>query len=414
VNDLFDKCKTAEGSFGAFRAMGDEYFTRPVLNSKPGPHMEYADKPVVMWAINNYSGMCDNDEVKAAARDALEKWGTFSPMGSRMLTGNTRYHKELEARLAEYLQKPAAILFNYGYLGVLGTMSALMGPNDQLIIDRLCHASIVDGAMLSMFGRRFRTFRHNNLDHLEQLLKAANKDRKGGVLVAIEGVYGMRGDLARLPGICELKDRYGARLFMDDAHGFGVMGRNGGGLGEHFGVQDKVDLYFGTFAKAFAAIGGVTAGPADAIEWIRYNGRTNVFAKALPMIYVAAVAKSLEVLQRRPELRERMWTVSRRLQKGLMELGFDIGDTESPITPVYVPAGSAEVAMKMIQMLRDDYGIFVSGVTYPVVPMGVILFRMIPTSSHTDEDVDRTVEAFKHMRDRLHLDLSKKASEENK
>jgi glycine C-acetyltransferase len=293
-------------------------------------------------------------------------------------------------------------------------MSALLGPDDQLLMDRLCHASIVDGAMLSMFGRRFRTFRHNNLDHLEQLLKAANKERKGGIMIAIEGVYGMRGDLADLPGICELKDRYGARLFMDDAHGFGVMGRTGAGLGEHFGVQDKVDLYFGTFAKAFAAIGGVTAGAAEVIEWIRYNGRTNVFAKALPMVYVAAVAKSLEVLQRKPELRERMWAVAGRLQKGLSGLGFDIGDTRSPITPVYVPAGSAEIAMKMIRMLRDDYGVFVSGVTYPVVPMGVILFRMIPTASHTDEDVDRTVEAFKNMRDRLELDLSKKPSQENR
>jgi glycine C-acetyltransferase len=414
VKDLFDKCKTAEGSFGPFRVAGDEYFTRPVLNSKPGPHMEFGGKPVVMWAINNYAGICDNEEVKLAAREALEKWGTFSPMGSRMLTGNTRHHKELEARLAEFLQKPAAVLFNYGYLGVLGSMSALLGPDDQLILDRLCHASIVDGAMLSMFGRRFRTFRHNNLDNLEQILKAANRERKGGVMIAIEGVYGMRGDLADLPGICELKERYGARLFVDDAHGFGVMGRNGRGLGEHFGVQDRIDLYFGTFAKAFAAIGGVTAGPAEVVEWIRYNGRTNVFAKSLPMVYVAAIAKSLEVLQRRPELRERMWSVARALQKGLTELGFDTGDTASPITPVYVPAGSLDVAQTMIRMLREDYGIFVSGVTYPVVPMGVVLFRMIPTASHTDEDVERTIEAFKNMRDRLKLDLSQKPSQENK
>jgi len=414
VNDLFDKCKTAEGNFGDLRSIGEEYFSRPVLNSKPGPHMEFAGKPVVMWAINNYSGICDNEEVKAAARDALEKWGTFSPMGSRMLTGNTRYHKELEAKLAEFLQKPAAILFNYGYLGVLGTMSALIGPHDQLIIDRLCHASIVDGAMLSMYGRRFRTFRHNNLEHLEQLLKQANKERKGGIMIAVEGVYGMRGDLADLPGICELKERYGARLFVDDAHGFGVMGKTGRGLGEHMGVQDRIDLYFGTFAKAFAAIGGVTAGPKDVIDWVYYNGRTNVFAKALPMVYVAAVAKSLEVLQRRPELRERMWAVAAKLQKGLSELGFDIGDTESPITPVYVPAGNIQMGMQMIAMLRDDYGIFVSGVAYPVVPPGVMLFRMIPTASHTDEDVDRTVEGFKHMRDRMKLDLSKKPSLVNK
>jgi glycine C-acetyltransferase len=413
--DLFDKCKTDGGSFGQYRAVADEYFTQPVLDGLPGPHMEFHGKPVVMWAVNNYSGLCNHPEVKEAAREALERWGTFSPMGSRMLTGNTRYHRELEKELADFLDKEAAILFNYGYLGVIGTIASLAGPDDQVIIDRLSHACIVDGAMLASFGKRFRTFRHNNLSNLETILKSANKNRKGGILIVTEGVYGMRGDLADLPGICELKDRYGARLFVDDAHGFGVMGENGQGLGEHFGVQDRIDLYFGTFAKAFAAIGGVTAGPPDVIEWIRYNARTNVFAKALPMVYVAAVKKSLELIKTEgKDLRARMWSIARRLQKGLVDLGFDTGDTESPITPVYVPAGSHEVAQKMITILREGHGVFVSGVTYPVVPMGVLLFRMIPTASHTEEDVDRTVEAFKAMRDEIGIDLSTKPSHENK
>jgi glycine C-acetyltransferase len=415
VTDLFDKCKTDGGSFGAYRAAGDEYFTRPMLDGTPGPHMEFQGKPVVMWAVNNYSGLCANEEVRKAALEAVEKWGTYSPMGSRLLTGNTRYHRELEAELAEFLDKPAAILFNYGYLGVLGTIAALTGPDDQVIIDRLSHACIVDGAMLASYGRRFRTFRHNSLSNLETILKQANKNRKGGILIVTEGVYGMRGDLADLKGICALKDEYGARLYVDDAHGFGVMGENGKGLGEHLGVQDSIDLYFGTFAKAFAAIGGVTAGPPEVIEWIRYNARTNVFAKALPMVYVAAVKKSLEIIRERgAEMRERMWSVAKRLQNGLVELGFDIGDTQSPITPVYVPAGDQTIGRSMISFLRENYGVFVSAVSYPVVPMGVLLFRMIPTASHTDEDVDRTIEAFHHMRDELKVDVSVKPSQQNK
>jgi glycine C-acetyltransferase len=332
-------------------------------------------------------------------------------MGSRMLTGNTEKHLDLEKKLAAFLKKPAAILFNYGYLGVIGTISALVGPDDVILMDKLSHASIVDGTLLASGRRGFRPFKHNNLENLEFHLKAINRERKGGILIVIEGVYGMRGDLADLKGICALKEKYGARLFVDDAHGFGVMGENGGGTGEHFGVQDQIDLYFGTFAKAFAAIGGVTAGDKKVIDYIRYNARTNVFAKSLPMVFVDALDKSLEIIQRQPELRQKTWHIAKKLQQGLQELGFDIGDTQSPITPAYVPAGDIETGTAMIRMLRDDYGIFVSGVAYPVVPMGILLFRMIPTAAHTDEDVDVTLEAFKNMRDRLKLDLSKKPSQ---
>jgi glycine C-acetyltransferase len=390
------------------------YFSRPVLDGVPGPRMMFDGREVVMWAINNYLGLAGNEEVKQAARRSLESWGTFTPMGSRMLTGNTHRHIELEKKLAVFLQKPAAALFNYGYLGVIGTISALTGPDDVVVMDRLSHASIVDGTILASAGRRFRPFKHNDLDHLEHHLRAANRDRKGGILIVIEGVYGMRGDLADLKGICELKDRYQARLFVDDAHGFGVMGENGRGTGEHFGVQDRIDLYFGTFAKAFAAIGGVTAGEEEVIRYVKYNARTNVFAKSLPMIYVDTLEATLELIVTRPQLRERMWQVARSLQKGLTALGYDIGDTSSPITPVYVPAGSQETAMAMIRMLRDDYGVFVSGVTYPVVPREVIMFRMIPTASHSEEDVAVTIEAFKKLRDRLKLDLSEKPSLRNR
>lgn len=406
MTDLFDKCNSDGGYFGPLRAQGDRYFNQPVLEGTPGPRMRFQGKDVVMWAINNYIGLCDNPEVRSAAVQAAEQYGTFTPMGSRMLTGNTEKHLELERRLAAFLQKPASILFNYGYLGVIGTISALVGPDDQILMDKLSHASIVDGTILASAGRRFRPFKHNDMDSLESQLKAANRDRKGGLLIVTEGVYGMRGDLANLQGICELKERYGARVMIDDAHGFGVMGPNGRGTGEHFGVQDRIDLYFGTFAKAFAAIGGVTAGETAPIEYIRYNARTNVFAKSLPMIYVDALTRSLDIIEGTPELRERMWNIAKRLQNGLVDLGFDIGDTASPITPVYVPAGDLSVAMKMIRMLREEHGVFVSGVTYPVVPRGIVMFRMIPTASHTEEDVDITLNAFRAMRDEMNLELN--------
>ncbi|WP_455382366.1 aminotransferase class I/II-fold pyridoxal phosphate-dependent enzyme [Salinispira pacifica] len=406
MTDLFDKCKGDGGYFGSLRVRGDRYFNQPVLEGTPGPRMKFGGKEVVMWAINNYIGLCDNPEVRRTAVESVTEYGTFTPMGSRMLTGNTEKHIELERRLAAFLRKPASILFNYGYLGVVGTIAAVVGPEDQILMDKLAHASIVDGTILASAGRRFRPFKHNDLNSLESQLKAANRDRKGGLLIVTEGVYGMRGDLADLPGICDLKERYGARLLIDDAHGFGVMGAGGRGTGEHFGVQERIDLYFGTFAKAFAAIGGVTAGESAPIEYIRYNARTNVFAKSLPMIYVDALTTSLDIIESRPELRERMWTIARRLQNGLVELGFDIGDTASPITPVYVPAGDENVAMQMIRMLREEHGVFVSGVTYPVVPRGTVMFRMIPTASHTEEDVDITLNAFRAMRDTMKIDTA--------
>jgi glycine C-acetyltransferase len=273
---------------------------------------------------------------------------------------------------------------------------------------------MVDGTTLASYGKRFRAFQHNNMHDLENQLKEANRDRKGGILIVTEGVFGMRGDLADLKSICELCKKYEARLFVDDAHGFGVMGKNGRGLGEHFGVQDKIDIYLGTFAKAFAAIGGVAAGEEAPIEYVRYNARTQVFAKSLPLVYVEVLSATLDIVMNSPEIREEMWRITGLLQKGLTELGYDIGDTQSPITPVYVPAGDPETGMAMIKMLREEYGIFVSGVTYPVVPKGVVLFRMIPTASHTEEDIAKTLYAYRQLRDRLKLNLSLKPSKMNR
>jgi glycine C-acetyltransferase len=414
VKDLFDKCREDGGYFGAFRVRNDTYFSRPILEGTPGPRMRFQGKDVVVWAINNYLGLAGNEEVRSTALAAVKAWGTYSPMGSLMLTGNTEAHIGLEKKLADFLGRPSSVLFNYGYLGVLGTIGAMIGHDDVILMDRLSHASIVDGTVLASAGRRFRPFKHNNLENLEFHLKGAEKERLGGVLIVTEGVFGMRGDLADLKGICALKEKYNARLFVDDAHGFGVVGDNGKGIGELLGVQDKIDLYFSTFAKSFAAIGGFTAGEEAPVRYIKYNARTNVFAKSLPMVYVEAVSKSLDVIRSRPDLRKRMWEIARKLQDGLTGLGYDIGDTRTPITPVYVPAGNVETAMTMIRMLREDHGIFVSGVMYPVVPPGVVMFRMIPTASHTEEDVDRTLAGFKSMRDSMKLDLSKKPSLKNR
>ncbi len=414
MSDIFEKCSTDGGYFGRFRAQGDMYFSQPILEGAPGPRMKFQGKDVIVWAINNYLGIAGRDELTAAAAAALSRHGPSAPMGSRLLTGNSEQHIELERRFAAFCKKPASIVFNYGYLGVLGTVSALVGRDDAVVIDSLSHASMIDATVLASAGRRFRPYKHNDMDDLEHHLRDARRDVKGGILVITEGVFGMKGNLARLPDICRLAKAYGARLFVDDAHGFGVMGANGRGTGEHFGCQDGIDLYFGTFAKAFAAIGGVTAGEKSVVEWIRYNARTNVFAKALPLVYVKTVEAALTLVENEPQLRERMWSVARRLQAGLVDLGFDIGNTESPITPVYVIAGNEETAMAMIADLREKHGVFVSGVTYPVVPRGVILFRMIPTAAHTEEDVDRTIDAFRAMRDSMKLDLSTKPSQQNR
>ena len=404
MTDLFEKCRGDGGYFGRYRAAGDKYVVQPLLDSPPGPHMESGGRRVIMWGINSYLGLTGNPRIKAAALAAVRRHSTSAPMGSRLLTGNTSRHEALERRLADYCGKPDAVLFNYGYLGVMGTISALIGPADEVIIDKLSHASMIDGTILAMAGRRFRPFRHNDMDSLEQQLRAARSRGRGGILIVAEGVYGMRGDLADLPAISALARQYEARIFIDDAHGFGVMGPGGRGTAEHFGVQDEIDLYFGTFAKAFAAIGGVTAGAPEVVDYVRFNARPHVFAKAMPLLYVDVLDATLTEILAHPEYRVRMWRNARRLQRGLVELGYSIGDTQSPITPVYVRSGQ-ETARAIMVMLREDYGVFLSGVTYPVVPRGINLFRMIPTALHGDEDVDATLTAFAEIRERLALDL---------
>jgi glycine C-acetyltransferase len=384
------------------------------MEPTPGRMMEFQGKKCVQWSINNYLGLADNEEIKQVAIDMAKKYSTSAPMGSRMMTGNTQRHIDVEKEFADYLEKESAILFNYGYLGVLGTISSIVGEDDIILIDKLAHASMIDATWLARGD--YRVFKHNDMDDLESQLKKAGQNQKGGVLIVTEGVFGMEGDLANLPDICTLKEKYNARLFVDDAHGFGVMGENGQGVGSYYGIQDKIDIYLGTFAKAFAAIGGVAGSTKPVIDWIRYNARTQVFAKSLPMIYVEVLAKTLEIIQKDKERRQKMWDNSNKLKTGLKGLGYTVGDVPSPITPVYVHYNDMPIAMKLVTMLRDELGIFITGVIYPVVPKDIILFRMIPTASHTDEDISKTVDAFKKVRDTLKLDLDsvKSALSQNK
>jgi len=290
--DIFDKCKTDGGYFGMFRARNDFFFTRPILDPLPGREMTYQGKKVVQWSINNYLGLAENEELKAIAVESARKYGPGAPMGARMMTGNTQKHLDLEAKFAKFMGKEDAILFNYGYLGVLGTIQALCEKNDTILIDKLAHASMIDAMFMSQ--AQFRVWKHSDLDSLELHLKRVNRDRKGGILVVTEGVFGMTGDIAPLSDICYLKDKYDARLFVDDAHGFGVMGPGGRGTGELQKCLDKIDINLGTFAKAFAAIGGVAGSTHEVCEWVRFNARTQVFAKSLPMIYVDVLSRSLD------------------------------------------------------------------------------------------------------------------------
>jgi len=322
------------------------------------------------------------------------------------MTGNTPYHLELEKRLAEFTQKEAAFLFNYGYLGVLGTIQSIVSPDDVLIMDKLAHASIVDAAFLSR--GQLRVFKHNNAENLEAVLKHVNRSRKGGIIILVEGVYGMTGDLAILPEIVELARRYDARLFVDDAHGWGVMGAHGRGTADHLGVQDGVDIYFGTFAKSFASIGGFSASKQEVVDWIAYNARTQVFAKSLPMVYVKSLGTALDLVMSADDRRDKMWANSNALKQGLKEQGYFVGPGDSPICSVFIPVRDETVetvGIRTVSFLRDR-GVFVTAIAYPVITLGLCMYRMIPTAAHTAEDVARTVDVFRAMREELKLDFT--------
>lgn len=399
--DIFDKIYKDKGPLGQYQKVGHGYFIFPKLEGELGPHMNFRGKEVLVWSLNNYIGLANHPEVRKADADAAKKYGMAYPMGSRLLTGHTSMHEELENQLAEFVGKEDAFLLNYGYQGVISIIDSLLGRNDVVVYDSEAHACIFDGVRLHL-GKRFM-FPHNNIENCEKQLERATKlvERTGGgILIVTEGVYGMAGDLAKLDKIVALKKKFNFRILVDDAHGFGTMGKTGAGTGEHFGVQDEIDLYFSTFAKSMAGIGAFVAGNEEVINYMRYNMRSQVFAKALPMPMVAGALKRLELLKTKPELKEDLWKIVRALQNGLKEKGFNLGNTESPVTPVFF-TGSVPIASNIVIDLRENYRIFCSIVLYPVVPKDVIMFRIIPTAVHTLKDVEYTIKAFGEVQKKL-------------
>ncbi|NOY97501.1 MAG: aminotransferase class I/II-fold pyridoxal phosphate-dependent enzyme [Chlorobi bacterium] len=399
--DIFAKFKKDQGDLGNFMKQAHGYFSFPKLEGEINARMQFRGKEVLTWSLNNYLGLANHPEVRKVDADAAAKWGLAYPMGARMMSGQTKKHEELERQLAEFVGKEDAFLLNYGYQGMVSIIDAICGRNDVIVYDSEAHACILDGVRLHM-GKRF-VFPHNNIDNLRKQLKRATRlagKQKGGILVITEGVFGMSGDLGKLDEIVKLKDEFEFRLLVDDAHGFGTMGETGAGAPEYFGVQDKIDLHFGTFAKAMAGIGGFVACDTDICYYLRYNMRSQTYAKSLPMAMVVGALKRLEMLRTRPEFKNRLWLIVDALQKGLKEEGFDLGRTNSPVTPVYLK-GNIPEAGNMVKDLRENYGIFCSMVVYPVIPKGELILRLIPTAMHTLEDVNITLRAFKEVRAKL-------------
>ena len=399
--DIFDKIKANQGEIGKYMKQAHGYFAFPKLEGEIGPRMRFQGKEVLNWSLNNYIGLANHPEVREADAKAAADWGLAYPMGARMMSGQTNQHEQLERDLAAFVGKEDAFLLNFGYQGMVSIIDALCGRNDVIVYDSEAHACILDGVRLHM-GKRF-VFQHNDMDGLRKQLERATKlaaKQEGGILVITEGVFGMSGDMGKLDEIAAMKDEFVFRLLVDDAHGFGTMGATGAGSAEHFGVMDKVDVLFSTFAKSMALIGAFVACERDICNYLRYNMRSQTFAKSLPMPLVIGAMKRLELLKNTPALREQLWTVVNALQGGLKEAGFDIGRTNTPVTPVYMKGGVVE-ATNVVVDLRENHGLFCSVVVYPVIPKGEIILRLIPTAMHSLEDVAYTIEAFKTIREKL-------------
>ncbi|GAB4281500.1 MAG: aminotransferase class I/II-fold pyridoxal phosphate-dependent enzyme [Marinilabiliales bacterium] len=399
--DIFEKIKTNRGALGKYQEQAHGYFAFPKLEGEIKPRMMFRGKEVLTWSINNYLGLANDPEIRKIDAEAAAKWGLAYPMGARMMSGQTSLHEEFERKAAEFVQKEAAYLLNYGYQGMFSIIDALVDRYDVIIYDSEAHACINDGVRLHP-GKRF-VFPHNNIEKLRVFLERATRlteNTKGGILVIVEGVYGMVGDLARLDEIVALKKDFNFRLIVDDAHGFGTMGKHGRGTGEHFGVQDQIDIYFTTFAKSMAGIGAFVASDKHVIDYLMYNMRSQVYAKSLPMPMTYGAIQRLEMLKNRPELRENLWKIVNALQDGLRKANFELGQTQSPVTPVYM-RGSEFEAANLVLDLRENYNIFCSVVIYPVVAKGVVLLRLIPTAVHTLEDVEYTIKAFSECRYKL-------------
>ena len=400
--DIFDRLIKNSGPLGQHRERAHGYFAFPKLDGEIGSKMMFRGKEMIVWSLNNYLGLANHPEVRKADAEGTAEYGLAAPMGARMMSGNTNLHEQLEAELAAFVMKEDSILMNYGYQGIMSAIDAICGRHDVVVYDAECHACIIDGLRM-LPGHRF-VYKHNDVADCEKQLQRAqaliDKQQSGGILVITEGVFGMAGDQGRLKEIAELKSKFFFRLLVDDAHGFGTLGKTGAGAGEEQGCQDGIDLYFSTFAKSMASIGAFMAGPKTIIDFIRYNIRSQIFAKSLPMPFVVGNLKRLELLKTQPILKDTLWKNALSLQKGLKERGFDIGKTDSVVTPVYMKGG-VEEATAMVMDLRENYKIFCSIVVYPVIPKGHIIYRLIPTAVHNQEEIDITLKAFSETKEKL-------------
>ena len=411
MRDLFDRMRQDKGPLGKWAEIAEGYFAFPKLEGPISNRMNFKGKEVITWSVNDYLGLANDPEVRKVDADAAAKYGSAYPMGARLMSGHTDLHEKLQNQLAEFVSKEAAYVLNFGYQGILSTIYSLVSKNDVIVYDIDSHACIIDGVRLHL-GKRF-TYQHNDMESLEKNLKRATKiaeETNGGILVISEGVFGMRGEQGRLKDIVELKKKFKFRLLVDDAHGFGTLGKTGAGAGEEQGVQDEIDVYFATFAKSLASTGAFIASDKEIIDFLKYNMRSQVFAKSLQMQLVEGILKRLEMLRTRPEFKQKLWDNVNKLQSGLKERGFDIGTTQSCVTPVYLK-GSVPEAMALVKDLRENHKIFCSIVVYPVIPKGLILLRLIPTASHNFDDIEETLEAFSSIRERLVTGVYKKLSE---
>ena len=410
MEDLFKKIYNNKGDIGKWASLAEGYFVFPKLEGPISNRMVFNGKDIITWSVNDYLGLANHPEVRKIDADASKEYGSAYPMGARMMSGHTTLHEELESKLAKFVSKDAAYLLNFGYQGILSTIDTLVSKNDIIVYDIDAHACIVDGVRLHV-GKRF-TYQHNDMKSLEKNLIRARKIAEqtgGGILVISEGVFGMRGEQGKLKEIVKLKAKYKFRFLVDDAHGFGTLGKTGAGAGEEQGVQDDIDVYFATFAKSMASTGAFIAGDTEIIEYLKYNMRSQMFAKSLQMQLVIGAIKRLEMIQKDTKLKDKLWENVNLLQKGLKDRGFDIGNTQSCVTPVYLK-GSIPEAMVLVRDLRENHQIFCSIVVYPVIPKGLILLRLIPTASHTIEDINLTLEAFGEIRKKLEKGLYKKIS----
>lgn len=408
IKDLFERIQKNKGPLGKWASQAEGYYVFPKLEGPLSNRMQFHGKEVINWSINDYLGLANHPEIRKVDADAAAEYGSAYPMGARMMSGHTTFHEQLEQELAAFVGKESAYLLNFGYQGMVSTIDALVSKNDVIVYDVDSHACIIDGVRLHM-GKRF-TYKHNDVESLEKNLERATNMAEttgGGILVITEGVFGMRGQQGKLKEIVALKEKYNFRLLVDDAHGFGTLGKTGAGAGEEQECQDGIDVYFSTFAKSMASIGAFVAADKDIIDFLKYNLRSQMFAKSLPTLLVKGALKRLDMLRTMPELKDKLWENVNALQNGLKEKGFNIGDTNTCVTPVYLE-GSIPEAMVMVNDLRENYSIFLSIVVYPVIPKGIILLRMIPTATHTLEDINETLTAYEAIREKLENGTYKK------